>query len=139
MIVIVNRNNIPNLKAKIKELSSKKVKVGIIGDAELATIAGANEFGVPGRIPERAFLRITMGKKSTLDDAERFIEGIFDRNQNPDQILDSLGSSLVSSVQDTIESNLQPANAESTIKRKGSAMTLQDTGRMKQAITYKIE
>ena len=139
MIKIINRNNIPDLKKKFKEISKKKLKVGILGNAKLAAIATGNEFGIPGKIPERAFLRITTNKKSTLDKAEKFVERIFDKNQNSDQILDAIGSSLVSSVQETIESNLQPPNAESTIKRKGSAMTLQDTGTLKRSITYKIE
>lgn len=135
---IVDKNNIPKLKAQIAALTGKKIRVGVLGNAELAVIAGANEFGVPGRIPERAFLRITMDKKDTVPKAVKFAERIFDLTQDPEKILDSMGASLVSSVQDTIESNIAPPNAEATIKRKGSAKTLQDTGRLKQGITYEI-
>jgi len=138
MIKIVDKNRIPELTQQLKALDGKKIQVGVLGDGDLAVIAGANEFGVPGRIPERAFLRITMDKKDTISKAVRFAERIFDRNQDPNQILDAMGASLVSSVQDTIESNIAPPNAEATIKKKGSAKTLQDTGRLKQGITYKI-
>lgn len=138
MIKIVDKNRIPELRQQLKALDGKKIQVGVLGDGDLAVIAGANEFGVPGRIPERAFLRITMDKKDTISKAVKFAERIFDRNQDPNQILDAMGASLVSSVQETIESNIAPPNAEATIKKKGSAKTLQDTGRLKQGITYKI-
>lgn len=164
MIKIVDKNRIPELRQQLKALDGKKIQVGVFGDAEadLAIIAGANEFGanIPVmekmrgylhfigihlkkttkviKIPERAFLRITMDKKDTISKAVKFAERIFDRNQDPNQILDAMGASLVSSVQDTIESNLQPPNSEITIQRKGSAKTLQDKGRLKQGIAYKI-
>lgn len=159
---IVDKNNIPKLKAQIKELTGKKIRVGVLGNAELAVIAGANEFGVDIevtqkmrsylhyigihlrketkyiKIPERAFLRITMDKKDTVSKAVKFGERIFDLNQDVGQILDAMGASLVSSVQDTIESNIAPPNSSITIERKGSAKTLQNEGRLKQGITYEI-
>lgn len=164
MIKIVDKNRIPELKQQIKSLTGKKIQVGVFGDkeADLAMIAGVNEFGADIKvtdkmraylhyigihlkktttvikIPERAFLRITMDKKETIAKAEKFAERIFDRNQDPNQILDAMGASLVSSIQETIESNLQPGNSDITVQRKGSAKTLQDTGRLKQGITYKI-
>lgn len=164
MIKIVDKNRIPELRQQIKALDGKKIQVGVFGDkeADLAMIAGVNEFGADIKvtdkmraylhyigihlkktttvikIPERAFLRITMDKKDTISKAVRFAERIFDRNQDPNQILDAMGASLVSSVQDTIESNLQPSNSDITVQKKGSAKTLQDKGRLKQGITYKI-
>ena len=140
MIKIVDRNRIPEIRNQIQALSSKKIKVGILSKSgeSMAVIAGANEFGVPGRIPERAFLRITMDRPKTIDDAVKFAERIFDHGQDASKMLDAMGASLVSSIQDTIESNLAPANAQITIERKGSAKTLQDTGRMKQAISWEV-
>ncbi|MEM8168026.1 hypothetical protein Q4R38_18810, partial [Morganella morganii] len=58
------------LEARIRELGKKKVVVGVpaatngVRDDGLsnATIAAAHEFGVPGHIPERSFLRSTLGE-----------------------------------------------------------------------------
>jgi phage gpG-like protein len=134
-------NRLPQLRDRIHELADKTVKVGILGnaDSDMAMIAGANEFGVPEKnIPERAFLRITMDRESTMDEVVDFASRVFDLNQDIDKIPDAIGLALVSQVQDTIESNIPPANKPATILRKGSAKTLQDTGRLKQSIAHEV-
>jgi NH3-dependent NAD+ synthetase len=133
-------NRLPQLRDRIHELADKTVKVGILGnaDSDMAVIAASNEFGVPGRIPERAFLRITMDRESTMDEVVDFASRVFDLNQDIDKIPDAIGLALVSQVQDTIESNIPPANALATILKKGSAKTLQDTGRLKQSIAHEV-
>jgi hypothetical protein len=157
-------NRLPQLRDRIHELADKTVKVGILGnaDSDMAMIASVNEFGanIPVtdkmrgylnfigihlkksttqiKIPERAPLRTTMDRKSTMDEVVDFASRVFDLNQDIDKIPDAIGLALVSQVQDTIESNLQPGNSSWTIERKKSAKTLQDTGRFKRQISHEV-
>ncbi|MDF7681192.1 hypothetical protein PT300_11605 [Enterobacteriaceae bacterium ESL0689] len=80
------------LEARIRALGRTKVVIGVPAASNTgrddglstATIAAAHEFGVPGHIPERSFLRSTL--RENKEQASRFLakrlqEAIFEDGQ----------------------------------------------------------
>lgn len=139
---------------KLKDISGKKyVVVGIRsakggkrepGDAlTLVEIAAVNEFGSSdGRIPERSFLRGTF-------DANKpkyigLVDAMCDRVTDPaggsdiERELGILGLIVVGDVQKAIAAGVGPANAQSTIDRKGSTKQLVDHGRLRASIDSEV-
>ncbi|ENZ0174717.1 hypothetical protein ACF958_003531, partial [Providencia rettgeri] len=63
-------NRLKALEARIRAMGQKKVVIGVPASTNAdrkdelsnATIAAAHEFGVPGHIPERSFLRSTLNE-----------------------------------------------------------------------------
>ncbi len=119
-----------------------KVYVGLRADTAEAGIvryAAANEFGVPGRIPQRSFLRSTAREQASkwaglmqtaagevLDGGS--VQAAFGR----------VGLVAVGDVRRKIVQLKVPPNAPSTVRRKGSNNPLVDTGRMGQSIDYRV-
>jgi len=104
-----------------------------------ATVAAVQEFGSSdGRIPERSFLR------SGIADSEQGIKKLYDKmmpdviskDLNIDVIQSLVGEFVVGNIVQKISEGIEPANAPSTIKRKGSSTPLIDTGHLRQSITY---
>lgn len=123
----------------LKTADKAAVKVGILGDEELATIAAANEFGT-ARIPSRpAFRRaIDGGKQEIGRAAERLLGRVVDRRLPVVQALGQLGLLGVRRVQREITTLREPPNAASTIAAKGSSNPLIDTGRLRRAVTHEV-
>lgn len=117
----------------------KRVKVGIL-DGAVADRAMYNEFGTV-HIPERPFVRNAMRdnqgkyKTFTATAARRIARGEADMTTE----LNRLGLVAVSDIQDSIGSNIAPANAPSTVKQKGSSKTLIDTGEMRQKVSHELD
>jgi hypothetical protein len=125
------------------------VKVGILsGTGEhpnashgetVAEIAWWNEFGTRN-IDERPFLRTGLREKLPryrgilASGLKQIVVG----RARPDQILGILGVAAAADVQAKIVSVSSPANAQSTKDRKGSSSPLQDTGALKQHISWEI-
>lgn len=122
----------------------KRVKVGFPAGragADVVERAVFNEFGTSRGIPERPFLRNAMAdnrdgyKRLTVDMARRIVKGEADM---PGE-LNRLGIKAVGDIQQSIGSNIGPANAPETVKRKGSSKTLIDTGEMRQRVTHQLD
>lgn len=139
-----------NIKTQIKRLQGTEITVGVQGQearlkdpdsgATLADIAAYNHFGTK-HIPPRPFLQLA------LDNNQKQINDFIDKNLNylmtrkgaqAPAALNRIGAFLVGQIQREINSNIQPANAPSTIKAKKSSRTLVDTGRLRSSITYEI-
>lgn len=136
------------LEARIRELGKKKVVVGVpaatngIRDDGLsnATIAAAHEFGVPGHIPERSFLRTTVGENKDK------ITGLLVRELKADisqgnfsgRAFAIVGEKLSGEVKRRIQSGINPELDPKTVARKGSSKPLIDTGNLLQSITYEV-
>lgn len=108
----------------------------------LAGYAAVNEFGsADGQVPERSFLRSTVDAKARDYAAAitRDMGRIVDGDMGIDTMLGRLGVRVTRDVKRTIRALRDPPNAPSTIRRKGSANPLIDTGRMRQAITYVVK
>lgn len=107
----------------------------------LALQAYIKEHGSPAyRVPPRPFLEpgiekhldlVESGMKAALQDVLNGGDGRAQRER--------LGATMAAKVQAYFqEDNGWPPNAPSTIKRKGSAQPLVDTGALRQSITYII-
>ncbi|MET4863019.1 hypothetical protein [Morganella morganii] len=136
------------LEARIREMGKKKVVVGVpaatngIRDDGLSnvTIAAAHEFGVPGHIPERSFLRTTVGENKDK------ITGLLVRELKADisqgdfsgRAFAIVGEKLSGEVKRKIQSGINPELDPKTVARKGSSKPLIDTGNLLQSITYEV-
>jgi hypothetical protein len=100
------------------------------GEANLATVAAANEFGT-GRLPERPFLRTTASEYGA-DWLQRF--GNAFRGRNVDRALRRLAVKAVADVKRTIVDLDDPPNADLTIRIKGRDNPLIHTGQMLNSI-----
>jgi hypothetical protein len=132
----------------VKELHGSAVQVGIfaeVGDKVL-TKAIVNEFGTTqaGKkrnvtIPERSFIRSTYNKqyKKVSKRFGQIFYSFAERKYDVKRRLKLIGQEQVSETQKTITNFKTPANAPSTIQKKGSSHPLIDTGELRSKITYK--
>jgi hypothetical protein len=143
-----------NLAKKLKKIqdrltSKKRVLVGIPASsgvyedgAPLAVIGAVQEFGsADGRIPERSFLRVPLHQNTdNIKKGFSSLAGKVSRGEiSAFQMLDQIGARAAGYCKEAIEAGIQPANAPSTVKRKGSATPLIDTGVLRNAITHVVE
>ncbi|KLU15081.1 MULTISPECIES: hypothetical protein [Xenorhabdus] len=137
------------LQEKIEALKKVKVVVGVPAsknhrDDETgrsnAEVAAAHEFGVPGHIPERSFLRSTL--QENKEGAVRFlVNGIrqaLEDNTDTKQPFELVGRQMAGQVQRNIQAGINPPLNPKTIKRKKSSKPLLDTGQLLQSITYEV-
>lgn len=130
------------LAAKLESAKLKGAYVGIPSDADepvedgegfnLASLAAVLEFGNE-RIPSRPFLRQTL-----QENQEKYTDlfaQLFGQGVDIPQIYEQIALVAQADVQLNIVKGEWVANAESTIKRKGSSKPLIDTGRLRQSIT----
>jgi phage gpG-like protein len=135
------------------------VQVGVVGreaaalhkksSLTVAQIATIHEFGATFRgkhgnlirIPERSFLRATVDEYSGAiqQRATAFGRGVVLMKFTPTQAMSLLGEYVVGLIKQRIANGIAPANAPSTIARKGSSTPLIDSGQLRGSITYKIE
>lgn len=124
----------------------RRVLVGVPkGPAEadgtsIAMVAAANEFGVPGKIPERSFLRA--GILRNLDQLTQInaanIQKIARGGFTVLTALGRLGVFAAGAVQKEIVEGSFVPNAPSTVAKKKSSKPLIDSGSLRQAITWRI-
>lgn len=136
------------LEARIREMGKKKVVVGVpaatndVRDDGLsnATIAAAHEFGVPGHIPERSFLRSTLNenKDKATKLLIRELKGDISQGDFSGRAFAIVGENLSGEVKRKIQSGIEPALDPETVRRKGSSKPLIDTGNLLQSITYEV-
>lgn len=110
--------------------------------APIAVIGAVQEFGsADGRIPERSFLRVPL--RANQDLFVRIMKELLPKVASGEMtmrnMLDMIGQRAVAVSQEAISDGIAPANAASTVARKGSSKPLIDTGFLRQNITYMIE
>lgn len=138
------------LKKRLERITNKRrVLVGLpasTGDYEdgapIVVIGAVQEFGsADGRIPERSFLRVPLRQnQDNIKKAFRVLsKKVMDGDISTIQMLDQIGSRAAGYCVEAIEAGIEPANADSTIKRKGSATPLVNHGKLKGAITHIVE
>lgn len=118
--------------------SDKVVLVGVPKGAgvyedglTIATIAAVNEFGTAdGHIPARPFLRPGVENRAEmyLRLVEKDMPDVLSGKHPMDRLLKRLGELSRDGVKQAINDTYSPANAESTIRQKGSDHPLIDTG-----------
>lgn len=129
------------------------LRVGVMESARnidtgepVAPYAAANEFGT-SRIPARPFLRSTIDAKG--NEWADYLGRAIGHGVPLQEALELTGARMVSDVQATIASNMAPANAPSTIRRKlrqedeGGGMmhagTLIETGSLLRSIEAEVD
>ncbi|PIQ26196.1 hypothetical protein COW20_18910 [bacterium (Candidatus Blackallbacteria) CG13_big_fil_rev_8_21_14_2_50_49_14] len=123
------------------KLDGLEIVGGLFG--EQAEIGLYNEKGTD-RIPARPFMKITARRvmpklKRKSGPMVQAVKAYLNSNGDTTKLY-SLGAWLAVEIQKTIESNVQPPNAESTLKRKRlrSTKTLVDYGNMLRAVTFRV-
>jgi len=112
---------------------------------ELAEIAMLNEFGTEGKyggehIPSRPFMRDSVDKHiPAIEHMLKAQEEAFLGGSTARQVLETVGIFQKDLIQTEIEQGEFVANAEATIKRKGSDKPLIDTGQMKNSVNFWIQ
>lgn len=143
-ITVPNLDKVINdISKELNKISSKRyITVGIHQDdnarpdqANNAQIGALNHFGTD-RIPARPWLDVGVasGSQEILD---TIADGIED-GEHIYPIMNRVGLVAVAAVQNYMDELSSPANAPSTIKRKGDDNPLIDTGELKQSVTFKI-
>jgi hypothetical protein len=134
-----------NFKKTLEELNRLKVMIGLQqgqknqDGTDLVDIALFNELGTEN-IPSRPFLRNSVDNHS--DEINSFLRE--KRNDlihgaSAKQVLNEIGLFQKNLIQSEIIDGSFEANAESTIKKKGSSRPLIDTGRMRQSVNYVVQ
>ncbi len=145
------------LRAKAKKLDDAFVRVGVLegrgselaegSDITLIELAATHEFGSSdGRIKERSFIRSTFEvnfKDELREKQTELARAIVTKGLDPIRALGLLGAWGAAKVKQTIVEKLtigpeSQANADSTIKAKGSSTPLVDTGQLKNSITHLV-
>lgn len=133
-------------KALERMAQKVQVRAGVLEGAtttegqSVVQYAAYNEFGT-SRIPARPFMRSTL-----TEQRQAWINGflaLLKAGRAPDEALRLVGDRMVRNFKDKILSNMEPANAASTIARKnkkeaGRAGTLFDTGALLKSINSEI-
>ena len=109
------------------------------GGQTVASVAAANEFGVPAHgQPPRPFFRAMIASKSPAW-GKRFAVVLKATNYNADQALRLMGEGIAAQLKKSILETNSPPLAESTVKRKGFDKPLVDTGHMLNSIGYEVK
>lgn len=149
MAVKIKDTGFSKYKDAFAVLQSKKVVVGLFASSgsEVLTKGVVNEFGVSNagknrniNIPERSFLRSTYNKNYNKV-AKRFGQigkAISKGNFSVIPKLKLIGLEQENEVKKTITELKAPPNAPSTIKAKGSANPLIDTGELRSSISSEL-
>lgn len=161
-------NNIPRLENILRELRTKKILIGIFGSdsSEILMIAKVNEFGVDINvtpkmraylhsqglhlkastteihIPERSFVRRTyQEKRNKINNfIKNQINELLTFRINTQTFYNRVGTYLTGLTQETLTEVNTPPNHPFTLQQKAPKTNpLIDTGRLRGAITYKIE
>ena len=130
--------------AKIKDLAEYSFEIGIQGTdvvpgdstgRGLVAIARKNEFGIG--VPARPWMQTTVDRfaSTVWADDMRKIATLAVRGENDkiEQGYRIIGVSMVSNMQDTLREGPWTPNSPVTIKLKGSAQPLIDTGQLIQS------
>lgn len=147
----VQRKTHKKLPTSIKGPSSVKIgfPAGKVGGEDLnkavwnefGTRGGASGGGWGGPIPERPFMRNSVrnnrNKYQTILRAEA--KHILLGDTSLSSTLRKLGQVGMQDIRAEISALMSPPNSPVTIARKGSSKPLIDTGKMRQAVTYKVE
>lgn len=129
---------------QLKQLAELEVCVGY-QDGEtyddgtsLAEVAAYNELG-SSTSPARPFMRQSFeNHESELQKACDDVNATLSKGGTAEQALNRLGTFCKGLVQEEIVEGGFAPNAESTIKQKGSAQPLIDSGLMRQSVNYVV-
>ena len=141
MDVNVILSDFEKLKAACKEMSSKKIVVGIVGeaDSEVLQIAHAHEYGT-GKLPERSFIRASFDadqdKLAAIVTGQ--VNGVLSGKISAGSAANAIGAQAAQLVQSYIDDNR--VKPQSDFSKKTQHTTLYETGtHIRDRIAYQIE
>lgn len=133
---------IADIKAVTDGLSSGSVNVGFLGaerypdGTPVAAVAYWNEFGT-SKTPARPFFRNMIAKESSTW-APKIAALLKAKSVKSDNVLGMMGEEIKGALKQSIQELKSPPLAASTIKAKGNAKPLVDSGQMLQAVDYEV-
>lgn len=167
-MTVEDKNGVPALLDRLRELESYQVAVGILSKSggEMLMIANVHEFGctIPVtdkmrgflayeygihlkkstrviKIPERSFVRSSFDNKrnQVSDKGEDLIAKVVDGGLSARAFYEMLGQTCADTIRDYMVNEVNsPANSEMTKSIKGSSNPLVDKGQLAAAITYEV-
>jgi len=121
--------------------ASKTAGIRYPDGTPVTLVAAVNNFGSPSRgIPQREFMHRSAPAaiKATAPIQKALMPALNAGKVTPEQILGHMGDPAVAAFKTTIDGITDPPNAQSTIDAKGSSKPLQDTGLMRNSLTYVV-
>lgn len=167
-MTVVDKNNVPDLLARLRELESYSVAVGILSKAggQMLMIANVHEFGcsIPVtkkmrgflaynynvhlrkdtkeiKIPERSYVRTSYDSKSgeVGSSGDELITRVVDGDMSAKSFYELLGQTCADTIRDYLINNVKaPPLSSMAIEHKGSSNPLVDTGQLAAAISYEV-
>lgn len=143
-----NQKAFETIVSQIKELEGKQVQAGWFASAvyydgtPVAYVASIQEFGSPANnIPPRPFMRpaVAQNKNAWLALMQQGAKAIIRGGQTLGQVMGKLGQRASDDIAKSIEAVDSPPLKPATIRRKGFAKPLVDSGIMLQSVTYVVE
>jgi len=130
------------LKENCQKLERQKIVVGIVGGAgsEVLTIALAHEYGVPGKLPERSFIRASFDADKDKIGAivDEQVCMVMEGKKSADAAANAIGAQAAQMVQIFIDEN--KVTPPSDFSRKRIHTTLFETGtHIHDRISWKVE
>lgn len=119
------------------------VRVGFLESATypdgtpVAAVAFWDEFGTT-TAPARPFFRTTITEKSD-EWADKLGKSVKNYGYDSEKVLTFMGQTIQQDVQSSINGWQDPANAESTVAKKGFNAPLRDTMHMHDSVDYEVE
>lgn len=138
------------LEEAMRELARKvekpaSLRVGFLEKARysdgksVAMIAAIQEFGAPSvGIPPRPFFRRMINEKQG-EWPEAIANLLVANNYDAEKTLDLAGAAIAGQLRQSIVDLTDPPLAPSTIKRKGHAKPLVDTGHMLKSVDHEVK
>jgi len=134
---------------EVKDIKGSYTKVGFPSDSKakeedggsVVDIALYNQFGVPSKnIPARPFMSLAYDKnKHKINEFKaKQYELVKAKKSSAEKALMAIGEFMIGLIRKEITDLKEPANKESTKKRKGSSNPLIDTGIMRSSVTQSI-
>lgn len=129
------------LKENCRKLEGQKIVVGIVGkaDSDVLKIAHAHEYGVPGKLPERSFIRASFDADKAKLEAlvEQQVSKVLAGKKTADAAADDIGAQAAQMVQSFIDENR--VKPPSKFSRKRVHITLFETGtHIRDRISWKV-
>lgn len=136
-----------DLVKRVFGIQKPRISVGVFseeaehgGPLSVLDVAIINEFGL-GNVPERSFLRAWFDENESraYQMCQVMLTTVVQGKRTKEQALQLLAMKFVGEIQQRISQGIPPANAQSTIDKKGSSTPLIDTGQLRSSISFKIE
>lgn len=139
------------LVSRVLKASATSLNVGIVGaeanrehpgtNITMGEVALINEYGTDnGHIPPRRFMRETFEKSARAlgNSLGIAMRRVIELRHSAESALAMVGAHAVRAIQSTIDGYVGPANAPSTVDRKGFDHPLIDTRELRNAMSFEL-